>query len=74
MTADRPTVTGPVPAPESTHTPGPVFRDRGVIIHTLIARIAEAEWLIRTDHKLGRHDTYGAGFTCKGCAWLRDGQ
>ena len=37
MTADRPAVTGPVPAPESTHTPGPVFRDRGVIIHTLIA-------------------------------------
>ena len=36
MTADRPAVTGPVPAPESTHTPGPVFRDRGVIIHTLI--------------------------------------
>ena len=31
------TGTGPVPAPESTHTPGPVFRDRGVIIATLIA-------------------------------------
>ena len=38
------------------------------------ARLSEAEWLIRTDHKLGRHDTYGADFTCKGCAWLRDGQ
>ena len=36
MTADRPTGAGPVPAPESTHAPGPVFRDRGVIIHTLI--------------------------------------
>ena len=43
MTADRPTGTGPVPAPESTHTPGPVFRDRGVIIATLTARIAELE-------------------------------
>ena len=39
----------------------------------IFKRLDEAEWLIRTDHKLGRHDTYGADFTCKGCAWLRDG-
>ena len=45
MTADRSTETGPVPAPESTHAPGPVFRDRGVIIATLTARVARVEAL-----------------------------
>ena len=50
--------TGPVPAPESTHTPGPVFRDRGVIIATLIA---ENE---RLKERLGRQATLLAA--CRG--------
>ena len=37
---------------------------------TLHDLLADAEWLIRTDHGVGRHDSYGFNLSCKGCAWL----
>jgi len=68
MTTDRPTQTGPVPAPESTHAASTVFRDRGVIIANRQARIAELEG----ERDTAREEAGQQRMFAKTFAWERD--